>query len=213
MLNAATDVRIGDLTATCGYHDTQAKQLDDAEACTSSAAAAASAGCKCGIPIECPGICPEGEEMLNAATDVRVGDLTATCGYFDMKNQEIIDEEVCKANAEAAANAGCKCGIPIECPGICAEGETIVNRGEQFTICNTDATCGYFESQNQEIIDEEVCAQNAMNARLAGCNCTGEYPEDSGEIECPPSDGVGMFGNVLLSSLLVGVASLSAFVF
>lgn len=70
----------------------------------------------------CPGIClTEGESMLNAATDVKIDDKTATCGYF---NNEIIvaqvpNDESCVENAVQAANAGCKCGIPVDCPGIC----------------------------------------------------------------------------------------------
>mmetsp|Transcript_23914 Transcript_23914/g.49379 ORF Transcript_23914/g.49379 Transcript_23914/m.49379 type:complete len:334 (-) Transcript_23914:319-1320(-) len=209
MLNAATDVSIGNTMATCGFYDNKNKEIIDEEVCAANAQAAQDAGCKCGIPIECPGICAEGDQMLNAATDVSIGNTMATCGFYDNKNKEIIDEEVCTANAQAAQDAGCKCGTPIECPGICAEGETLNDPGLEFEICGTTATCGYFDSQNQNEIDEEVCSQNAINARVAGCNCTGEYPDDT-EIDCTTSGATsfGAFFDVVRSMLIGTMAVL-----
>mmetsp|Transcript_2430 Transcript_2430/g.5165 ORF Transcript_2430/g.5165 Transcript_2430/m.5165 type:complete len:272 (+) Transcript_2430:23-838(+) len=210
LLNPADEFQVDNRKATCSVFDDLNKGLDDiGTACDDDSQAVQDAGCKCGIPIECPGICAEGDEMLNAADEFQVGDRRATCGYYDTQNKEIIDEEVCTANAQAAQDAGCKCGTPIECPGICAEGETLNDPGLEFEICGTTATCGYFDSQNQNEIDEEVCSQNAINARVAGCNCTGEYPDDT-EIDCTTSGATsfGAFFDVVRSMLIGTMAVL-----
>ena len=211
MLNAATTVKIGGQLATCGFFDLQAKETTDAEECAQWQEDAAAAGCKCGEPIECGGICAEGDEMLNAATTVRIGDQFATCGYFDVTVKETIDAEECAQWQEDAAAAGCRCGIPIECPGICAEGETLVNRADYVKSCGTDATCGFFDEKNKEVIDADVCSQNAANARVAGCNCTGEYPDDE-EFDCSTSAGAGRIIStsavvVSLGVVVIGVAT------
>ena len=150
----------------------------------------------------CNGICSEDEEMLNASTDVKIGDKYATCGWFDAEAKELNNPGDCTNSAEAAATAGCTCGIPIECPGICAEGETLNTLGGEFEVCGQRATCDFYDIQNQDVIDGDICSQNAMNARLAGCNCTGEYPNDD-EIDCMGISGAGLASNTVLSILLV----------
>ena len=157
----------------------------------------------------CSGICPPEDEMLNAATDVKIGGHRATCGFFDIEAKETIDAEECTQWQEDAAAAGCKCGEPIECSGICAEGETLVNRADDVNNCGTHATCGFFDEKNKEVIDADVCSQNAANARVAGCNCTGEYPDDE-EFDCSTSAGAGRFiSTSALVSLGVGVVGVS----
>ena len=85
----------------------------------------------------CSGICPPNDEMLNAATDVKIGDQFATCGFFNERAKQTIDAEACTQWQDDAAAAGCKCGIPIECSGICGDGETLFNRAEDVVICGT----------------------------------------------------------------------------
>lgn len=211
LLNRGNTFKIDDVTATCGYFDSQNMQLDDiGTTCEDDSQRVQDGGCKCGVPVNCTGICAEGEELLNRDSTFEIDDKTATCGYFDGQNQEQIDGEICEANAQAALDAGCKCGVPIECPGICAEGEDLLNSGDLFTICGLTATCGHFNNQNMEQIDGEVCERNAMNARLAGCNCTGEYIDNV--IDCGTSEGAGSSGagsfSTSRASLLIGVGVL-----
>ena len=158
--------------------------------------------------ITCSGICPPNDEMLNASTDVKIGDQFATCGFFNEKAKETIDAEVCTQWQDDAAAAGCKCGTPIECSGICGDGETLLNRGEDVTICDNVATCGFWDERNKEVIDAEICSQNAANARIAGCNCSGIYPNDD-EIDCSTNAGRSMSISTwsFASALAVAVAT------
>ena len=65
------------------------------------------------------------------------------------------------------------------------------------------------EAREKKVIDADVCSQNAANARVAGCNCTGEYPDDE-EFDCSTSAGAGRFiSTSALVSLGVGVVGVS----
>lgn len=75
---------------------------------------AAAAGCRCGIPIECSGICPPGDELLNAGENVKIGNEENLCGIFNLRAQGTIDAEVCTQWQVDAAAAGCRCGISGE---------------------------------------------------------------------------------------------------
>ena len=67
---------------------------------------AAAAGCRCGIPIECSGICPPGDELLNAGENVKIGNEENLCGIFNLRAQGTIDAEVCTQWQVDAAAAG-----------------------------------------------------------------------------------------------------------
>ena len=72
------------------------------------------AGCKCGIPIECSGICPPNNELLNAGANVKIGNEENLCGIFDLQAKETIDAEACNQWQVDEDVAGCKCGISGE---------------------------------------------------------------------------------------------------
>ena len=94
---------------------------------------------------------------------------TATCGFWDtqLRENEII-EDVCKANAFAIQEAGCVCGTPYNCSGVCKQGEELLNRAQDITLENypnnnnnqadtsTTGTCGFFDSLLKEEIIENM---------------------------------------------------------
>ena len=66
------------------------------------------------IETTCSGICPPGDELLNAGATVKIGNQQDMCGIFNLQAKETIDPEVCNQWKVDAATAGCKCGFSGE---------------------------------------------------------------------------------------------------
>ena len=123
------------------------------------------------IETTCSGICPPGDELLNAGATVKIGNQQDMCGIFNLQAEETIDPDTCNQWQVDAAAAGCKCGIPIECSGICPSGDELLNAGATVKIGNQQDMCGIFNLQAKETIDPEVCNQWKVDAATAGCKC------------------------------------------
>ena len=137
-------------------------------------------------PYECPGICFEGEVLKNGVDVVDIPDIgPGTCVAFDERFQEVQDEEVCVSNSQAAVNAGCRCGTPIHCKGICLkDGEELLNPNQVAEIPGLEpALCSVYDEHFKNEMDPITCAYLNANSEATivagGCECG--TPGDSGD--------------------------------
>jgi hypothetical protein len=188
LLNPHLDVVVDGQTEKCEFFESLAQEVIDGDICTEMAEKAAKAGCRCGVPMECPGIClGKGESVLNSESDVAVGGLGGTCDFFDLQAKEVIDGGLCDKMAADVAEAGCRCGVPIECPGICSNGMLPLNPDEQKILDHVGSSCSYFNDVAKQFIDPVGCSEYGQKARDAGCLCpaggNGDEEGDHGHVD------------------------------
>lgn len=139
---------------------------------------AKSAGCKCGVPVACPGICTDANDVITTPSvivDLPDGS-TASCTEINLQLQQLIDPGLCVAGLDEALAAGCRCGPPFNCPGICLNpnNNKVFDKQVEVTLPSTGVTdrCGNIDKNNKNnIIDEEICRDLGMEAIQAGCQC------------------------------------------
>lgn len=190
LLNAAQEVIVDGQQGTCGFFD--ALCLDD----DSISLQAQDAGCICGAPFKCSGVCAQGEELLNATLEVNVNGLLATCEFHDsIVKQGQITEESCLAEAFAVRQAGCNCvgNGNYTCPGVCdGNGEELLSFDQEANVDGVQIFCGFHDSQVKEEISETGCKDHRQKVLDAGCICGTRY-------DCP---GVCAAGGTFLNDTL-----------
>eukprot|EP00980_Cylindrotheca_fusiformis_P023249 scaffold10287_cov117-Cylindrotheca_fusiformis.AAC.1 len=166
--------------ATCAQLDSKFAAFLDPDRCDqvpSLIEEAFAAGCKCGKPIECPGLCPNDESITTPNEEVTLPDGTVgSCTELDEELKAVIDSEVCVSRLDEILAAGCKCGTPVECAGICLNpnNDKLFEDFREVTNPSTGEkqTCGEIEKDLQDnVIDKEICEERAFAAVKAGCQC------------------------------------------
>jgi hypothetical protein len=207
LLNAGQVVIVDGQQGTCGFFD--ALCLNDDEINQK----AQDAGCLCGTPFICSGICgADGEELFDATLEVTVNGLLATCGFHNSRiQQESITQESCLDEAFAARQAGCKCvgTANYTCNGICGGGDhgesdadvELLNFDQDVNVDGQILFCGFHDNRiKEEESSESGCMDYRQKVLNAGCVCGTRY-------ECP---GVCSRGERLVNdTLTVSVSGLS----
>lgn len=127
--------------------------------CSESQTVARDAGCKCGIPIVCDGICDtsSGQVLYNPGFQVTIGENTQPCATFDSQIKVIQLQDECDDASQEALDAGCRCGEPVPCSGICP-GSELSNPFDFVTINDETDPCKFFDSRAiQGIVDPDGC--------------------------------------------------------
>jgi hypothetical protein len=171
--------------ATCADLDTTFAAILDKDRCDETPALieeAKSAGCKCGVPVPCPGICTDANDQVttpNAIVTLPDG-TSASCTALDVQLKTVIDPETCVARLDEYLAAGCKCGIPFNCPGICLNpnNNKIFDKNVEVNDPSTGVLdkCGDIDKNNKDVIDEEICRDRGFEAIQAGCQCGDTTP-------------------------------------
>ncbi|CAJ1948007.1 unnamed protein product [Cylindrotheca closterium] len=152
-------------------------------------------GCRCGTPIDCDGLCPAlNEELLtpDLLVDLPAG-TSATCSSLDLLARQLIDEGLCTDSINEALAAGCRCGEPKKCDGICPNKDRkLFDKKFEITVPWTGELeeCDKVEKEMKDtIIDEIVCLERREGAIQAGCQCgeTTESPSMMPSISAAPS--------------------------
>mmetsp|Transcript_24598 Transcript_24598/g.60338 ORF Transcript_24598/g.60338 Transcript_24598/m.60338 type:complete len:664 (-) Transcript_24598:95-2086(-) len=185
------------VVAACGQLDAEFDATIDPDRCneyTPFRGEALSKGCKCGTPIVCNGLCTFNEELLTPDMSVDLSDGTsATCSTLDLQARQLIDADLCSAKIDEVLAAGCRCGEPIKCGGICPNKERkLLDKKTEITVPWTGQKqkCGDVEkAMKDEIIDEIICLERRNDAIQAGCQCgeTTESPSMMPSISAAPS--------------------------
>lgn len=168
-------------TGTCAELDAEFAATLDKDRCDAAPGLideAFALGCKCGAPVPCPGICTDGAESVTTPNDiVTLPDGTVgSCAALDEQLKTVIDPATCVSRIDEYLAAGCKCGIPFDCPGVCLNpnNNKIFNKNIEVTNPTTGSLekCGDIDKNNKDtIIDEEICRERGFEVVQAGCQC------------------------------------------
>lgn len=185
MLTPDRTVTLSDgTTGTCAELDQAFDQTIDPERCSEIpglVVEAKNAGCNCGTPIECPGICTNPTDVItNSASTVTLPDgRSMTCFQLDLEIKKLIDGDTCVAKLDEALVAGCRCGVPYDCLGICPPNNNkLFDKKVIATLPDgTSAKCGDIDKDiAATIIDEILCLEKGREAIQAGCQCGDTTP-------------------------------------
>ena len=152
-------------------------------------------GCRCGTPITCDGLCPNANEVLltpDMVVDLPDGEV-ATCETLDLQVRELIDEGLCSDGIAEALAAGCRCGEPIKCPGICPNKDRkLFDKKAKIIVPWTgrEQECDKVDKEIKDtIIDEIICLERSVEANKAGCQCgpTSESPSMAPSLSFAPT--------------------------
>ena len=199
ILNPNLEVELSDNTSgTCGGLDSTFENTIDAEYCDvitdTLIDEAVSQGCKCGVPIQCPGLCvdPNDNEviLLNPDAVVNFQNEEITCSEIASLTRSIIDPDVCQPQIDEAIAAGCKCGIPFECTGICLDkNRPLFDKNTLVQWDGEEEKCKDVDKiiKKKKIEDEEECLELGRQAIQAGCQCgeTTPMPSSSPSMATP----------------------------
>ena len=191
LINPIDAVVIGTETKTCATWDQFFMDtVETTEACQTSKMQAKDAGCTCGVLVQCQGICQtSGEVVLNPLFEPENA-LGRNCAAINNLIVGVPTEAECLEASQRAQDGGCKCGIPVDCPGICGDGD-VGNGFEQVTVGNVTRTCIEWDVEIGRIVDPETCATSQESVKAAGCLCVGETaapsvtPESKGPSPMP----------------------------
>lgn len=191
------------VTATCIQLDAQFDNTIDPDLCNqytpfrAEALGSDGTNCKCGTPIDCMGICGSDnplEVLLTPDMQVDLSDGTSTtCASLDLEASQLIDAGLCAAKIDEGLAAGCRCGEPIKCKGICPDKDRkLFDKKFEITVPWTGEVeeCDKVEkAMKDEIIDEIVCLERAVEAIEAGCQCgaTSESPSMMPSVSMAPT--------------------------
>ena len=131
----------------------------------------------CGCPgVEagiCPGICPDGQPLLNPNITI----FGITCGDLDWYAQLSSNETECAEAQQLGAFCGCS-GVAPTCSGICSNGQPPPNPNS--TIFDA-FTCAEYDGLLQFVANETLCAQNQLLGSIF-CGCQGSLLPLSGTV-------------------------------
>ena len=191
ILNPNLEVELSDNTSgTCGGLDSTFENTIDAEYCDvitdTLIDEAISQGCKCGVPIQCPGLCVDPNDieviLLNPDAVVNFQNEEITCSEIASLTRTIIDPDVCQPQIDEAIAAGCKCGIPFECTGICLDkNRPLFDKNTLVQWDGEEEKCKDVDKiiKKKKIDDEEECRELGRQAIQAGCQCGETTPMPS----------------------------------